>query len=187
MDKDSELANFIFELGQLKEIKRSGWRRVGIEMPESIADHNLRAAQIGYLLAKMENYAKPEEVCTILVFHELAECRIGDIDKIANRYVTYDEAEVASEQTKNLGGVGEDIRVLVEQILLKSTTAGIIAKDADWLETAFTAKEYLEKGYKTKDWMKNCLSRLETKSAKKLGKVLSKQSSIGWWKGLKKF
>jgi putative hydrolases of HD superfamily len=187
MAKEKELANFIFELGQLKKIKRSGWRLVGIDNPESVADHNLRVAQIGYILAKMENYPKPEEVCTILVFHELAECRICDIDKVANRYVEYDEKEITLEQTKNLGEVGKEIEGLVRQILLKDTLAGVIAKDADRLETAFTAKEYLEKGCQTEDWINNCLSSLKTKSAKKLGKSMLKQSSIGWWKGIKKF
>jgi putative hydrolase of HD superfamily len=187
MTEKRDIEDFIYELGQLKQIKRSGWRRVGIEMPESVADHNLRAAQIGYILAKLENYPQPEEVCAILVFHELAECRIGDIDKISNRYLTYNEADVVKEQTYGMGEIGEAVRGYAEQILLKNTKAGRIAKDADYLETAFTAKEYLEKGYKTEDWLNNCLSRLETKSAKGLGKALVKESPLAWWKGLKKF
>jgi len=187
MDKANELSNFIFELGQLKQIKRSGWRLLGIENPESIAEHNLRAAQIGYILARLEKYPKPEEVCTILVFHELAECRIGDIDKVANRYVSYNEKSVINDQTNALGELGASIKNEAEKILSKDTKEGIIAKDADWLETAFTAKEYQEKGYDTKDWIENMVSRIKTKSAKSLAKSLMKSSSIDWWKGLKKF
>ena len=49
--------NFLFELGQLKRVKHEGWRLVGVEHPESVAEHSLRAAQIGYVIAALENEA----------------------------------------------------------------------------------------------------------------------------------
>jgi 5'-deoxynucleotidase YfbR-like HD superfamily hydrolase len=94
---------------------------------------------------------------------------------------------VINDQTNALGELGASIKNEAEKILSKDTKEGIIAKDADWLETAFTAKEYQEKGYDTKDWIENMVSRIKTKSAKSLAKSLMKSSSIDWWKGLKKF
>lgn len=47
-----KIITFIFELVQLRRIKHEGWRLVGIDNPESVAEHSLRAAQIGYILAK---------------------------------------------------------------------------------------------------------------------------------------
>ncbi|MGC9310483.1 MAG: HD domain-containing protein [Candidatus Aenigmatarchaeota archaeon] len=179
--------DFIFEMAQLKRTKRSGWAFPGVENPESIADHNTRAAQIGYILAKMENYSNPDEVCTILVFHEIAEARIGDINKVANGHVEYDEERVAKTQTEPLGEVGDAIFEKVLQILKKDTKSGIIAKDADYLETAATAKEYLERGYDTRSYIDNALARLKTRSANKLGAALMEQNSTGWWKEIKKF
>lgn len=66
-----DILNFIFELGQLKRIKHEGWRLIGVKFPESVADHCLRAAQIGYILAKMEKYENPFEVCSMVVFHDI--------------------------------------------------------------------------------------------------------------------
>jgi putative hydrolase of HD superfamily len=50
----NKLTNFLFECLNLKHIKRSGWYYAGIPAPESVAEHSLHAAQIGYILAKME-------------------------------------------------------------------------------------------------------------------------------------
>ena len=68
-----------------------------------------------------------------------------------------------------------------------NTKAGIIARDADLLEVAATAKELYEKGYEyAKDWIKNVSLKLRTKSAKKLLEEMEKVNSNEWWQGLKK-
>ena len=54
--QSKEILKFFFEMGQLSRVKREGWRLLGMETPESIADHSLRAAQIGWVLAKLEGY-----------------------------------------------------------------------------------------------------------------------------------
>lgn len=184
---DQDLVNFIFEMGQLKRIKHEGWRLIGVENPETVGVHSLRAAQIAFILAKMENYSNPHEVCSMLVFHDIGECRIGDLHKVASRYVQSDEALAVKEQTEKLAELGQEILRLWTEVEDKSTEAGIIAKDADYLEQAVTAKEYLEKGYEfAEDWLKNISKALRTKSAKNLLEVVKKTHSNVWWQGLKK-
>ena len=64
---------------------------------------------------------------------------------------------------------------------------GIIAKDADLLEQALTAKELVEICYKyAQDWINNVGKRIKTKSAKKIWDELKKTDSNSWWQGLKK-
>lgn len=185
--ENKDIVNFIYELNHLKRIKHEGWRFIGIKDPESVAEHSLRTAQIGYILAKMEKYENPYEVCAIAVFHDVSECRIGDIHRIANRYIKVDNAEVVREQTQKFGEMGSDIFSLWEQAEERSTKVGIIAKDADRLDMAFTAKEYLEKGYDyASDWMNNITIGLRTESAKKLFEELKNSDSNAWWQGLKK-
>ncbi|MBT4824539.1 HD family hydrolase [Candidatus Woesearchaeota archaeon] len=185
--KSNKLINLIFELGQLKRVKHEGWRLVGVEHPESVAEHSLRAAQIGYLIAKLEGYKNPEEICAMLVFHDMAETRVGDIHKVANRYVKRDEKSAAKAQTKELGKLGIEIFKLWETSENIKTVQGIIVKDADLLDMAFMAKEYMEQGHKyAKDWIHNIEKRLKTKTAKKLLSGLKKTHSNEWWKGLKK-
>jgi putative hydrolases of HD superfamily len=185
--EDKDILNLIFEFGQLRRIKHEGWRLVGVENPDSVAEHSLRAAQIGFLLAKMEKYENPYEVCTMVVFHDIGECRIGDIHKVALRYLEADEERVVREQTENLEDIGKDILKLWQEFEAKTTTAGIIAKDADRLEQAVMAKEYIERGHASaKDWIINVSRLLKTKSAKKLLKLLETTDSTDWWEGLKK-
>ena len=184
---NKNILKFIFELGQLKRVKHEGWKLIGIDNPESVAEHSLRAAQIGFILAKLEKYENPFEVCSILVFHDVAECRIGDIHRVGNRYISVDEEKVVEEQTAKLENIGKEISEMYEQIERKNTKAGIIAKDADFLEMAFMAKEYLERGYGfAQDWIDNISKSVQTKSAVSLLKDLQKSNSNDWWQGFKK-
>ncbi|MBI2579579.1 MAG: HD domain-containing protein [Candidatus Aenigmarchaeota archaeon] len=180
-------ADFIHELGMLKRVKHEGWRLAGVEFPDSVADHCLRAAQIGYILARLEKYGKPEEVCVIVLFHDIEECRTGDIHKVARRYVSKEGEKAVKDQTEKLGDIGSGIFGMWEAAEMRNTRAGIIAKDADLLEQAFTAREYMENGHASaQDWINNVSKALQTKSAKTLLAVLENSKSTDWWRGLKK-
>lgn len=186
--KEKEFWNWVFELGQLKRINHEGWKLLGIKYPESVAEHNLRAAQIAFFLAKMENYSNPFEVCTLVIFHELEECRIGDIQKVARRYLKgFYEENAVKEQLEKLGEIGGEILSLWKKTKESNSKAALIAKDADLLEMAATAKELMEKGYVyAKDWIRNISLKIKTKSGKKLIKKLKKANSNEWWQGIKK-
>lgn len=185
--QSKEILKFFFEMGHLSRIKREGWRLLGIEDPESIADHSLRAAQIGWVLAKLEGYSNPNEVAAMLIFHDIGECRIGDIHKLANRYVSADEERAVTEQVERLGAAGKDVLSLWHGIESRTTQAGIIAKDADLLELAVRAREYIERGYAdASEWFEAAKARVQTKSAKELIEQLPNVSSTSWWHGLKK-
>ncbi|MBN2087844.1 HD domain-containing protein [Candidatus Peregrinibacteria bacterium] len=180
------LINLLFELGQLRRIQHDGWRNANVEKPESVAEHSLRAAQIGYFLAKNEKYDNPYEVVTMIVFHDIGECRIGDINKVANRYVEADEEGAVKDLTSDLNDGGE-LFDMWNETENRSTEAGKIAKDADYLEQAFCAKEYMDTGHKSaEDWINNVRKKLETKSAKDLLETMVNMSSTDWWQGLKK-
>lgn len=183
---NKQLINFIFELAQLRRIKHEGWRLSGVEKPLSVADHALRSAQIGYFLAKKEGFENPYEVVTMLVFHDIGECRIGDIHKVANRYVQANEEQAVKDQLRPLDD-NEELFSLWKQTETRSSIPGVIAKDADYLEKAFTAKEYMEMGHKTaEDWINNVRKHLQTVSAKTLLEEMVKMTSTDWWNGLKK-
>jgi len=184
-----KIVNFIFELNQLKKQKTSGWKLAGIDTTISNADHTLRAAQIGYILAVMEKYENPEKVVTTLVIHENGEARIGDQNKVSARYYNKKEAE-KNAFTEQLDGLGETIenrwKQYFEEFEERNTPGGIIAKDADWLETAFQAKEYADLGYPTQNWIDNVEKALETESAKKLLAEMKNTKFTDWWMNLKK-
>ncbi len=181
------VSHFIYELGMLRRVRREGWRLAGIDTPESVAAHSLRAAQIGYLLACMESYEQPEEVAAMLIFHDMGECRIGDVHKVANRYIDADEAAAVEDQCSGLDKSGECILALRRRYETGGDDAGVIARDADLLEMAATAREYVAAGYTdAKEWLDAIEPRLCTTSGHRMFEALLDTEPHAWWQGLKK-
>ncbi len=182
------LAKLVYEFGQLRRVPHEGFKLLGIKLPHSVAEHSLRAAQIAYILAVLEGHENPEKICSMVVFHDLTETRLGDLHKVARRYISQANHELAiQEQTQDLEAAGAGIRALWMEVEQKETRDAIIAKDADNLEMAFSAKEQLEQGHKdAQDWIDNVEKALQTKSAKALFRSMLKVSATDWWKGLKK-
>ncbi len=182
-----DLGNFVYELGMLRRVRREGWRLIGVDRPESVAAHALRAAQIGYLLAGMEGYDRPDEVAAMLVFHDIGECRIGDLHKVANRYVEGSEVAAVEEQCSRLGDSGNGILALWRRFESCSDSAAVIARDSDLLEMAATAREYMAAGHAgAGEWLDAVEARLQTTSAHRLYDALLEVEPHGWWDGLKK-
>lgn len=182
------VVRFVFEIGHLKRQKHEGWRLSGVEHPDSIADHALRTAQIAFILAVLEG-ADPYKAACMGLIHDNAEARVQDVHKVAARYVSAKEGEkqAFTEQVENLpDGVRKPFIELFDQYELRNTPEGIIAKDADWLETAFQARQYQELGHNTAEIIENVEKALETDSAKELIASMKKSSFTDWWQGLKK-
>jgi len=188
------IVNYIFEIGVLKKEKHNGFKLIGVENLGSVAEHALRASQIGYILTVMENERhgltlSPEKVASILIFHDNGEVRIGDLHKVASRYIDSSEAE-----KKAIEGQSERLPVEMKNNILKyydeienrTTKEGVIAKDADWLEVAFSAKEYYDLGNElAMEWIINVEKALETDSAKQLIFEMKTIKFTDWWINLK--
>jgi putative hydrolases of HD superfamily len=183
------IARYIFEAGMLKRVKRSGWWAEKVETPESVAEHSFRAAVVAFVLARMEGLddAGANRLCAAAVFHDMHEARLGDMHKITARYIEMKrelERKVESEQA---AGMPVPVRKSVLGALDLTDKERTILKDADYLECAFQAKEYLDIGYKgAQTWIDNIGERLKTKSAKRLHAKMKAMDSNCWWKGLKK-
>lgn len=183
------IVNFIFELGQLKRQKHSGFKLAGVRDPYSVAEHVMRAAQIGYILASMEG-ADPEKTASIVLIHDNGEARIGDQNKVSAKYFSVKAAEEKAFLDQ-LNCLDKKIKAKWKKYFKeyeeRTTPEGIIAKDADWLEQAFSAKEYVDQGYKSaQNWIDNIEKALETKSAKMIMREMKKTEFSDWWMDLKK-
>lgn len=184
-----KICDYIFELNVLKKFRHSGTKLAGVKEPDTIAEHAYRTAVIGYILAKAEK-ANAEKVMLICLMHDNAEARITDLHKVARRYVDTKKAEKTAykEQLENLPN--ELSSLFLKNFLEyedQTTKEGIIARDADMMETAFQAKEYLDLGYKAcQDWISNVEKCVTTATAKKLLKSMKKKQFTDWWRGLKK-
>lgn len=183
------IVNYFIEINTLKRIKRSGSWIAGIKDPDTIAEHAFRTAQIGYVLAHLED-VDINKVTTMCLFHDNAEARIGDHHKIMARYIDTHEAEkkATEDQLKNLPKeISKKLLLLAEDFNERKSKEAVVAKDADLIELALQAKEFLELGYKGKqNWLDNIKKAIQTKSAKEMFKAIEKSSINDWWQGLKK-
>ncbi len=182
-----DIAKFMLEVGALKHIKRTGWHVAGVANPESVAEHKIRAVIIGYILAKLEKVDE-NKVIKMLMMHDVPETRIGDLNRITKAYVNIEEAEdkVVDDQAKLLPeDIGEEYILLIKEFNEKKTMESIVAKDADALELALQAHEYILMGYKAaEDILNRSKKRLKSESAKEILEEALKSDL--WWKDLKR-
>ena len=176
------IVRFGYELGQLQEERRNGWKRLGVQ-PESVAEHSVRAAQLAYVMACMEGHPNPGDVSAHALFHDIAETRTGDADKVHRQYVDAQEEAAVRDQTADLGDAGHAICQMWLDVDNRATPAGNIAKDADYIEMAFRAKELITQGHPDAQlWIDGIRDSLVTDSAKRLLAALEAADPNEWWK-----
>ena len=184
-----DILNLIYEFGQLKRTKRSGWWDAGVKDPESVAEHTARTCFLGYILSKLEN-VDSKKVILMVISHDFPEARTNDQGRVADRYIDVkpSERKALEDQVKNLPeNIRKELLALHQEFEERKTKEALVAKDADYLECAIQAKEYLDIGYKkAENWIDNVGKVLKTKSAKEIFKLIKKSDSLDWWKSLKK-
>ncbi|NMC36247.1 HD domain-containing protein [Candidatus Beckwithbacteria bacterium] len=184
------LAKFFSEIGMFHRQTLSGPVLAGLPFPEYLSPHIVRACQIAHVLAFLEQ-ADPQKTVCLVLFHDNAELRTGDQNKISSRYWDKKDGEqkALEEQVSNLPKEIAD-RILAYQAEFdhRNTREGIVAKDAEWLATAIRAKELSEQGFAMQNWIDNVAKALETESAKELLEYIRTQDDFtnSWWQGLKK-
>jgi putative hydrolase of HD superfamily len=181
--------NFFFEIGQLNKVKHAGWYLAGIKNPENVAEHVFRASQIAFILAMHENI-DPYKTAMMVLFHDNGEARVMDAHRVASRYLETKEGEknAAQEQFETLPEkISEEIKALYLDFEDRKSPEAICAKDADYLDQAICAREYIETGYAAcQDWINNIKKALKTETAKKWILEIEKADPTDWWHGLKK-
>jgi putative hydrolase of HD superfamily len=187
----SLIAKFFAETAMGKTVKRSGFSLLGISQTESLGEHIYRTAQIAYVLAYFEG-ANPEKAAAIALFHDNGEFRIGDQNKISARYINKKKAELEA-LTEQLTNLPVELRARISSLFShfeeRDTLEGIVARDADLIETALSAKAHVEQGYASaQNWIDNVSKALETQSAKEILNHINTQENFvnSWWQGLKK-
>ncbi len=158
--------NIVEEMYMVKLIKREGWIRRKVVAPESIADHmygcyilglfflpNNAHQCIDYNIPDIENYSEysKESILEMLLFHDLAESRIGDI-------VTPEKVRKDVEDEKcffdyyeflcsfpHIYGLGNQKKAWNE-FIENSTINAKIANDIDKIEPLIQAYIYIKSG-----------------------------------------
>lgn len=176
------VANFLHEAGHLKNTPRTGWQLLGMQRPESVAEHSYRVTIVGMALAALEG-ANVDHTAALSVLHDLHETRIGDIASVGRAYLTAaSPAAVTSHQTADTPHeVGKVFQELTAEYEATETPESRCAHDADKLETLLQAREYASQGYNTEAWRKTSIEALRTNSAKELARAIMAGDPADWF------
>ena len=182
--------DFFAEAGLLKRVRRSGWWVVGIDDPESVADHSFRTAVIGFYMAYLEE-VDPFKVVSMSLFNDIHEARINDLHKMGHAYIDFKDAEkrVFAHQVdaihENVRGPLSELRREYDQ---QKTPESRVARDADILECLIQAKEYLDSGHsEAEHFFSTAPDHLKTETAQKLWARILSWDSSEWWQKVVKF
>lgn len=183
------LSNFFHELSVLKILPRAGSFIAGIKNPDTVGEHVFRATQIAFVLAEMEG-GNGEHSAFLVAIHDNGEARVGDHHKIMSRYISGKKDFEQRAFFDQLNGLPEKVsrkyQDAFQEFECAQTIESICAKDADLLECAFQAKEFLDQGYSGKqNWLNNIEGALKTETAKNIFQEMKSGSSMDWWKNLK--
>jgi len=185
MKNTKNIANFLIELAGAKTAPRTGWQRIGIKSPESLADHAALSGQIAYVLAAMEG-ANPDRAAALAIFCDVAQLRAGDQNWVNRIYSDY-ENEKEKAQNDQLDGlpVAGRMKDIFNEIKECKTKEAIIAKDADFLDMAIQAKYYIANGNKKAGlWIESIKNVFRTDSAKEIFESLKSANIEDWWMDL---
>src|SRR5262245_36646545 len=180
--------DYIYEIGVMKRRRIAGFDHFISQQTSTLASHSHRAAIIGMILADLEG-ADIFKVATMLILHETGEVRVGDTDMIAGQYRRPDDSErqAIDDQLSHLSpSLAARLHELYHEQEQRETLEAQVAKDADLLEHAFSAKEFVDQGIQgAQAWLQ--LDRyLHTASGKAMLQALREQDSNAWWRHLNK-
>jgi len=144
------LFDFFYLVSELKKVPRMGWKsKVGIEHPESVADHSYGTAIMAMVLSD-SNKLDTEKIIKMALLHDLAESITGDFvpDEISkeNKKMAEHDAmkEILSKLPTNLA-VGYD--KIWQEYNQAYTKESIFLHEIDKLEMAIQAAKYSSEGF----------------------------------------
>jgi putative hydrolase of HD superfamily len=174
------IVNFLFEVGILKKIPRSGYQFLGTG-GESVADHTFRVAVIAYLLAKSEPEADVQKAVLMSLFHDFHEARTGDHNYVNKRYVTVNEDRAINDLAHEIP-VGAEIAALIHEFNSRESLEARLVQDADQLDFILELKRQQDLGNRSAaEWLKYSVKRLSSNFAKRLADEILKTDSSDWW------
>lgn len=160
-------------LEHLKRTKRTGWvdRGVPREEVESVADHTLMTALIGWIVAQQDEALNADRVLKLAIIHDMAEALVGDLPpyephevpspddpkallaffsvrhlrRPENKAIKRRNEAMAATQLISLmpGSVAGEIEVLWAEYEDQSSPEARFVKEVDRLEAFLQSRSYL--------------------------------------------
>ncbi len=175
--------NFLFEMGSVRFIDRM-WKRFLHGDFANLADHHFRMFWIAMIIAANEKDVDTGKLAKMVMVHDIAESRAGDVDYLARQYVERNE-ELAIHDMLGGTDIEKDFLELWEEYEARETLESKIAKDADNLDVDFELAEQASNGNKLQGlWRDNRKfvgsEKLYTDTAKEIFKQLENADPHEW-------
>lgn len=169
MRNEATIRATLLECLALKALPRTGWVRMGVPAPESVAAHSWGVAWL--VLALCPPDVDRGRALAIATVHDLAEVRVGDItphdgiskaDKAAREDAAFD-ALIAPLPHR------AELRALYAEYATASSPEGRFVKACDKLDMALQAIAYQDQtGLDLSEFVDSALARLDTPALRAL-------------------
>jgi putative hydrolase of HD superfamily len=175
--------NFLFEMGSIRFISRM-WQRFLRDDFANLAEHHFRMFWIAMIIAAHEKGVDTGKLAKLVLIHDIAESRTGDVDYLARQYVERNE-QLGIQDMLAGTSIEKEFYELWQEYEDRQTIEAKIAKDADNLDIDFELAEQASKGSALQESFKSnrafvAKERLYTKTAKQLFDQLGTANPHDW-------
>lgn len=198
-DEGLNQLKFLYEIGNLKHLKRAGWVIQGrdIENPETVSGHMYRMGIIGMMLT--EDYPDDKgnlvgfdrgKVVQMALVHDMAECIVGDItpfDGIKEEEKHRLEREAMDYLTGLLKPNGNNFTELYEEYEARVTIESKIVKELDRFDVMVQGFEYEKKEWEEKkkpakfqEFFDNAIGNIKHPQLVRMMEALDQQRTTYW-------
>jgi putative hydrolase of HD superfamily len=151
---ERDLIEFLKIAGRLKRESRRGWvQSANVSNPESVADHSFRLALLSMVLGDLRGL-NTEKIMKMALIHDLGESIIGDLTPRDNSKNENKKIEETRAIKTVLEKLPEELQrnyfEIWNEFCSKSTLESKLVSEADKLEMAVQASEYIVEGYSNK-------------------------------------
>ncbi len=174
--------NFLYEMGSIRYIERM-WTRLGGTPFANLAEHHFHVFWIAMIIAAHEANVDTGKIAKMVMVHDIAESRTGDVDYLARQYVERNDKLGIQDM---LGGttLEKEFYALWEEYERRTSLESRIVKDADNLNVDFELMEQAARGSDLRDqWShraKVAENKLYTETAKTLYRQLATSNPHEW-------
>lgn len=152
---DPGTLEFLRRALSLKDQMRRGWQRIGIERPESVADHTWGVALLALAAAEERPHLDRARLLELAITHDLAEALLGDL--IPGEYAH--KGEKISRERRALEDLVDTLplplrgRILArfEELASYTSEEAKLVHQLDKLEMALQAERYHSQGRPSAD------------------------------------
>jgi putative hydrolase of HD superfamily len=144
------LFDFFNTVAELKKIPRKGWKeKVGLQSPESVADHSYNTAVMAMVLSDLKEL-DTEKILRMALLHDIAESVTGDFtpEEISKKEKKKIENSAMLEILSKLPSkLASNYTKIWEEYQNGTSKEAILVHEIDRLEMALQAWKYRDDGY----------------------------------------